>query len=132
MTPSGDGYDVGTPSALGGLPLRVLPSSDGIWVSLFDVGAIQRVDPVTDRPGGLMSRWSLRPDGTRAADGTAQVGLGPRLTAPNGSGVVVSAYSGGTVSAVGRGPRRADQRADLRRPAGAGRRRRPDLGGLHR
>lgn len=125
LTPDGEGYDVGEPIALPGLPLRVRVVGDGLWVSLFDRGRIVRVDTVAgtlgelivagrepeglavtgdvlwvvDQGGGAVQRFV---DG--GPQGSAPVGAGPRLVAPIGpdgdAGVVVTSYRAGTVSVV--------------------------------
>ena len=116
----------GTAIDVGGLPLRLLSTPDGVWVSDIEGGRLLRIDP---RTGAVTRRTTLAPAGSEpeglAFDGEAlwvidqagnrvvpvdpgtgqpgrprEVGVGPRLVGTGPTGVWVANFVGGSVSRV--------------------------------
>jgi hypothetical protein len=116
--------------AVGDLPLRLVGTPAGVWVSVIGDGTLVRIDPGT---GDVDRRVRLRPAGSEpeglAYDGRlvwvvdqagdrlvpldpvtgtlgrpVAVGAAPRLVSSGPSGLWVSNYDGGSVSRVTTGP----------------------------
>lgn len=113
--------------AIGGTPLRLVTTPDGVWVSDIERGLLLRIDPAT---GTVDRRTALGPVGSEPEglgyDGTSvwvvdqahnrvlpldpgtgrwgrphEVGVGPRLLGTGPGGVWVANFVGGSVSGVG-------------------------------
>ncbi len=114
---------LGAPHPAGKTPLRVAIASDGVWATSFGNGRLVRISPsplvlkAGDEPEGIVTTsddalWVVdqsngrvlrfAPDNRRLA-GTADVGVEPRLLGANGTGVVVSSFGDGTITAVDAG-----------------------------
>ncbi|MFC4784630.1 Vgb family protein [Nocardioides sp. MAHUQ-72] len=114
---------------VGSLPLRLVDTPEGVWVSAIGDGAVVRIDPGS---GEVDRRTTLRPAGSEpeglAFDGdrvwvvdqagdrvlpldpatgkigaAVEVGIGPRLVAAGPDGVYVSSYVAGSVTRVADG-----------------------------